>query len=64
MQFKSSVTDVYLFCRLRSWWFVKSIFLQILETARLHDIGEGGENIADVMDEILHQFEFNEIPCS
>jgi DNA helicase HerA-like ATPase len=33
---------------------IKAVLRQILETSRLHNIGEGGENISDVIDKILH----------
>jgi hypothetical protein len=33
------------------------MFCQIVEATRLHDIGEQGKNVSNVIDELLHQFE-------
>ena len=33
------------------------MFCQIVEASRLHDIGEQGKNVSNVIDELLHQFE-------
>jgi hypothetical protein len=33
------------------------MFCQIVEATRLHDVGEQGKNVSNVIDELLHQFE-------